>query len=251
MRRARLRELGPQKHDARPTVINTMATASNSFASVSAESLAVGVCVPVEFPEVELRLALGKGGHTPVFWHNTGEAAVDACRECDLDLFILGVRRPDSQALACVGALVENGASTKVILICERSGEGDIRKALDAGARALVPLSEVGEALLPVIGVVRAGQVSVPGPSGNEAGRKVLTAREKQVLGQVVLGMTNAEIAGKLFLAESTVKSHLSSAFMKLGVTSRNEATALILNPATGVGLGILTIPSEQVSAAR
>lgn len=196
-------------------------------------------------------MALGRGGHAPVFWHNTTDAAIDACRESELDLFLLGVRRPDPQALECVGSVIEAGSSTKVILMCERSGEGDIRKALDAGARALVPLSEVSGALLPVIGVVRAGQVSVPGLSGGEAGRKVLTAREKQILGQVVLGMTNAEIAAKLFLAESTVKSHLSSAFAKLGVTSRNEAAALILNPATGVGLGILTIPSEKVSASR
>jgi DNA-binding NarL/FixJ family response regulator len=59
------------------------------------------------------------------------------------------------------------------------------------------------------------------------------------------MGMTNAEIAAKLFLAESTVKSHLSSAFAKLGVASRSEAAAVILDSRTGVGLGILTIPSN------
>lgn len=228
-----------------------MATASNSRATISTESLAVGVCVPTGFPEVELRLTLSKGGHAPLFWHNAADAAVSACQESDLDLFLLGARRPDPEALECVGSVLKAGSSTKVILVCERSGEGDIRKALDAGARALVPLDKVSDALLPVIGAVRAGQVSVPGPSGGEAGRKVLTAREKQILGQVVLGMTNGEIAAKLVLAESTVKSHLSSAFAKLGVASRYEATALILNPATGVGLGILTIPSEKVSASR
>ena len=207
--------------------------------------------MPVDFPEAELRVALRQGGHATTFWHDTVDAATDACRESDPDLFLLGARRPDRGALECVASLVAACLSTKVILICERSGEGDIRKALDAGARALVPLSEAGDALLPVIAVVRAGQVSVPGAAGREAGRKVLTSREKQILGQVVLGMTNAEIATKLFLAESTIKSHLSSAFSKLGVASRNEAAALILNPATGVGLGILTIPSEKVTASR
>ena len=228
-----------------------MATVSNSFPRVTAESLAVGVCVPTEFPKAELRVALRQGGYEPAFWHNTVDAAIEDCRESDLDLFILGVRRPDAQALAFVSSLINACSSAKVILICERSGEGDVRKALDAGARALVPLSEVGGALLPVIEVVKAGQVSVPRAGGGEAGRKVLTSREKQILGQVVLGMTNAEIATKLFLAESTVKSHLSSAFSKLGVASRNEAAALILNPTTGVGLGILTIPSEKISALR
>ena len=71
--------------------------------------------------------------------------------------------------------------------------------------------------------------------------------REKQILGLVVMGMTNAQIASKLFLAESTVKSHLSSSFTKLGVASRNEAVGLILDPTRGQGLGILTIPAEKM----
>jgi DNA-binding NarL/FixJ family response regulator len=74
----------------------------------------------------------------------------------------------------------------------------------------------------------------------------VLSTREKQVLGMVVLGFTNGEIAGKLHLAESTVKSHLSSSFTKLGVRSRSEAAALILDPATGLGTGILAISDEE-----
>lgn len=228
------------------TVSDSSATSSNGIAIPG-----VGVCVPLEFPEVKLRLALRRGGIDSAFWSNDADGAIAACLESKPDILLIGVRRPDAQTLELVGSLAAKSKATRVIIICERSGEGDARKALDAGVRALVPLSEIDEALLPVVGAVRAGQVSVPGASGREAGRKVLTAREKQILGQVVLGMTNAEIASKLFLAESTVKSHLSSAFAKLGVTSRNEAAALILNPSTGVGLGILTIPSEKVSTSR
>ena len=238
----------PQKPDTTLSVVNSMATAPNPSATVPAESHAVGVCAPAEFPRAELRIALGRGGYTAVFWHDSVDAAVDACGDTAPDLFLLGVRHPDSEALGCVGVLLEACSSTKIVLVCERSGAGDVRKALDAGARALVPLSEVGAALVPVLGVVMAGQVSVPGPAGREAGRHVLTAREKQILGQVVLGMSNAEIAAKLYLAESTIKSHLSSAFAKLGVASRNEAAALILDPASGVGMGILTIPSQKIS---
>ena len=214
-------------------------------------ALSVGVCVPGELPDAALREVLGESEHALAFWHTSPDAAIEACREGEPDLFLLGVRRPDSHSLECIRDLVEACESTKVILVCERSGEGGVRRALDAGARALVPLSKVESALLPVIEVVRAGQVSVPGSRSKEVGRNVLTTRERQVLGQVVLGMTNAEIAAKLFLAESTVKSHLSSAFPKLGVTSRSEAAALILNPTSGVGPGILTIHTEKASAVR
>ena len=68
---------------------------------------------------------------------------------------------------------------------------------------------------------------------------RALTTREKQILMLVVTGLTNSQIAAELFLAESTVKGHLSSAFSKLGVSSRSEAAAVILDPERGRGLGI------------
>jgi DNA-binding NarL/FixJ family response regulator len=74
-----------------------------------------------------------------------------------------------------------------------------------------------------------------------------LSSREKQILGLVVMGYMNSQIAEQLFLAESTVKSHLSSAFGKLGVRSRNEAVNLILDPERGLGMGILALGGEPL----
>lgn len=67
----------------------------------------------------------------------------------------------------------------------------------------------------------------------------------------VVLGFSNGEIASKLFVAETTVKSHLYSAYRKLDVRSRQEAAALILDSSQGLGLGILTISNEPSRAKR
>jgi DNA-binding CsgD family transcriptional regulator len=67
--------------------------------------------------------------------------------------------------------------------------------------------------------------------------------REKQVLQLVADGLTNAEIACRLFLSESTVKSHLSSSFRKLGVSSRSEAAAVVLDADHG-----LAPPSRPVA---
>ena len=80
--------------------------------------------------------------------------------------------------------------------------------------------------------------------------RPVLSPREKQILAMVVMGFPNREIANRLFLAETTIKSHLSSAFVKLGVRSRHEATSLILDSANGLGTGILAISDDAEKLA-
>ena len=72
------------------------------------------------------------------------------------------------------------------------------------------------------------------------------------MLALVVEGCTNAEVATRLFLAESTVKSHLSGAFARLGVRSRRDAVALILDPASGLSsiLGPEAEPARRFARA-
>jgi DNA-binding NarL/FixJ family response regulator len=141
-------------------------------------------------------------------------------------------------------------ADSLVAVVSTDLRHGVIQSALGAGARAFVAMDRLDEALLPSLAAALAGQLVLPGGRDRQLLSHVLTSREKQVLGLVVMGMTNGEIAGKLFLAESTVKSHLSSAFSKLGVRSRNEAAATILDPNSGVGTGILTIEGHDESPA-
>jgi two-component system, NarL family, response regulator DesR len=231
-----------QKGAVASVVVPKMTTTTAAPKSIMGAT--TGVCIPPDFPEVAIRSALDQAGHAVAFWHADHEAAIEACREESPELLLLGSCRIDATGLECIRALVEAGRSTKLVLICERSGQGEVRKALDAGVRGLVALNDVEVALPSVIEVVRAGQISVPSSRGKELPKRILTAREKQILGLVVMGMTNAEIATKLFLAESTIKSHLSSAFAKLGVSSRSEAATVILDPRSGAGLGILTIPT-------
>ena len=140
------------------------------------------------------------------------------------------------------------GGGAHTVLVGD-AGRGDepaaIRRAFRAGAAGYVRLDEVATALVPTILAVAAGQSALPAERREDALPPSLTGRERQVLSLVVMGLSNAEIGERLFVAESTIKSHLSSAFAKLGVGSRNEAVARILDPRTGLGVGILTIPRD------
>ena len=135
------------------------------------------------------------------------------------------------------------------ILVCDHAGPLDVRLLLQAGVRGIVLREQMAETLLPAVAAVASGQVCVPTRDVIGAERPVLSIREKQVMGLVAMGLMNIEIAERLFLAESTVKSHLSSAFGKLGVRSRHEAVELLLNPASGLGLGILSLDAEAIPA--
>jgi DNA-binding CsgD family transcriptional regulator len=96
------------------------------------------------------------------------------------------------------------------------------------GADAVLLERDVDAILGPVARVAAAGQVSLPAALRHAIQRPALSHRERQILGLAVAGLTNAQIARRFFIAESTVKTHLSSAFRRLGVHSRREAAALI-----------------------
>ena len=162
------------------------------------------------------------------------------------DVVVLIESDSDNEPAKQVRELLEELPEALVVLVAAEDGNGAVPSALRAGASGFVPIETFEIALGPTVQAVVAGQVSIPQSRRSELDRQPLTTREKQTLALVVMGMTNAEIATKLFLAESTVKSHLSSAFGKLGVRSRNEAAAVILDPHSSVGMGILTIPTEK-----
>jgi DNA-binding NarL/FixJ family response regulator len=149
--------------------------------------------------------------------------------------------------LAAASELVEADPHTPVVVICRRSDLPQVRSLLAAGVRGVVLEHELEAALEPTVAAVAAGQVCVPGDHAGSLAPPLLSVREKQVVGLAAMGLSNREIAERMFLAESTIKSHMSSAFVKLGVRSRHEATDLIVNRAWGIGLGILSIDAEPV----
>jgi DNA-binding NarL/FixJ family response regulator len=118
-------------------------------------------------------------------------------------------------------------------------------RALAARVEGSVLASDLHRALLSTLWAISAGQCVVPRSVRQLVDRPPLSPRERQILAMVVLDCSNAEIARKLVVTESNVKSHLTSAFSKLGVTSRSAAAELILDRESGLGPGILRISPD------
>lgn len=163
---------------------------------------------------------------------------------------VVAVAESDGDATrAVIKQLHEALPSTRIVaVIGEPRG---VRRMLKDGADGVVLEGDLESALAVTIQAVNAGQIVVARELRANVERDALSFRERQILGLVVLGFTNGEIAGQLCLAESTVKSHLSTAFNKLGVRSRKEAVALILDPDEGLGTGILAISGREQALAR
>jgi DNA-binding NarL/FixJ family response regulator len=104
------------------------------------------------------------------------------------------------------------------------------RHLLDAGIEGIVVESELEATLAIAVRAVCAGHLSLPREMRHVAEMPALSHRERQILGLVAAGLTNEQIAARLYLAKSTVAGHLTGVFRRLGVRSRAEAVTMILS---------------------
>jgi DNA-binding NarL/FixJ family response regulator len=172
----------------------------------------------------------------------TAEQLAASAPEVDVAILYAGVTGTAELLDAVRRARNALPSSVALVAVWPERVASDSRRALRAGADGLVSENDLDRTLAPTLHAVRSGVICVPRPMRARLESESLSMREKQVLSMLVMGFTNAEIAAKMFLAESTVKSHLSSAYTKLGVRSRKDAATMILDPVAGLGPGILTI---------
>lgn len=149
------------------------------------------------------------------------------------DVVILDMRMPKGDGLTTLSKLKKSHPDVKVIILSMFEDPEHINQALDQGASGYVvksinPLDLASAIRQAVEGTV----ITRSGPPAGEAPKTAqqqnpggLTERELAILKLVAEGLSNLDIASKLYVTEQTVKFHLSNIYRKLGVGNRTEAT--------------------------
>jgi two-component system response regulator DevR len=176
--------------------------------------------------------------------------ALAFARRLEPDVVVLDMRLPDRAGIEICAELRELSPGSR-ILICSGMSEGTaLMEAARAGADGFVskeaPNTEIVDAVrrvadgAAVVGADSAAAIFRHARSGPSERSKLadLTDREREVLGQLTLGLTNREIASRLFVSEKTVRNHVSSVLHKLGLRHRTEAALFAAPLRSELGAG-------------
>jgi DNA-binding NarL/FixJ family response regulator len=167
-----------------------------------------------------------------------GDEALRLSRELDPDVILMDVRMPNLDGVEATRRLVESGARARVLVLTTFDLDEYVYAAIRAGASGFLLKDVEPTELVDAIRVVAAGN-SLFGPEATQrllerfaespaSTRAVeldqLTDREREILSLMANGLSNAELAQRLYLTEATIKSHVSSILRKLGVRDRVQA---------------------------
>jgi NarL family two-component system response regulator LiaR len=168
----------------------------------------------------------------------SGQMALQRCAKLQPDVILMDMAMPDMDGATATRLIRQKFPQIQVIALTSFK-EGDlITNALEAGAIGYLLKDVTAEDLARAIRAAHAGratlspeaaQAMVETASQPPAPGLDLTDRERQVLALMTEGLNNTQIAGRLTVSPSTIKSHVSSILSKLGVASRTEAVSLAL----------------------
>ena len=189
----------------------------------------------------------GVGGITVVAEAGDADAALKAVEASHPDVVIMDVRLPGRSGIEACREIRSAFPDTKVLMLTAHSDDEALFSSIMAGAAGFV-LKQVrgsdlvgairqvarGESLLdPTVTARVLARLRGDGAQPND-GTADLTPQERKILDLVAEGMTNRQIAEKVFLAEKTVKNYVSNILMKLGLSRRAEAAAFMARRSAG-----------------
>ena len=191
-----------------------------------------------------------------------GLAALALLESLEVDVLLLDLHMPRMDGFACLDAVTIRWPELPVVILTVEEDSDVALEVMRRGAAAYVPKYVRPGDLATLVRQVAGGAVLIGGNrlagalgGMSQPGSEVvepkpthgLTQRELEVLNLVAQGMSNADIARRLFITTKTVKYHLTTIFGKLGVRNRTEAAA----SAIGMGLTSRRVPGGPESSPR
>jgi NarL family two-component system response regulator LiaR len=168
----------------------------------------------------------------------SGQAAIQLCVQIRPDVVLMDMVMPDMDGATATRLIRKQFPTVQVLALTSFKEEILVQSALQAGAIGYLLKDVSADELAQAIRAAHAGratlspeaaQALVNAASQPPAPGFDLTERERAVLALMVEGLNNTQIAGRLTISPSTVKSHVSNILSKLGVASRTEAVTLAL----------------------
>jgi len=167
-----------------------------------------------------------------------GREAIEKCEQTQPNVILMDLIMPDLGGVAATRMILQRWPEIRVLVLTSFQEKDLVQEALQAGATGYLLKNISGEELADAIRSTYAGKPTlareaveslIQTKSTKPTSGQDLTRRELDVLSLLVKGMSNPEIAGRLSVSRSTVKSHVSSILSKLGVSNRVEAIALAI----------------------
>jgi DNA-binding NarL/FixJ family response regulator len=163
----------------------------------------------------------------------TGAEAMQMYRSTRPTVIVFDLLLPDVKGSEVIQKICAESSNTQVIVLTTITGDEEIYRALEAGARGYLFKDSARKDLVGAIRTVVAGRRYIPPPVGallaENLPRSGLSAREIQVLELVATGMRNKEVAYQLEVTEATVNSHVKHILEKLNASDRTEAVVTAL----------------------
>jgi DNA-binding NarL/FixJ family response regulator len=197
-------------------------------------------CLIVDDHEVVregLRLSLSRATNIRVIGEaSDGKSAVALAERRRPDIVIMDVRMPEMDGLEATKLLGERNPDIPVLIFTAYSERSLLSRGLDSGAKGYILKEAPHHTLVRAIEKVSSGEVYVD-PALMPAflpgkGDDMLTGREREILQLLADGMSNADVAAKLFISQETVKSHVRHILTKLEADTRTHAVAIALREA-------------------
>ena len=147
------------------------------------------------------------------------------------DVVLLDLRMPGADGLTCLAQIKKRHPEVKVVILSVTTDEKVIQTVLQRGASAFIVKSinpvDLPSALRQAVEGTVYSAIGLPDPGDSAARAAGLTERETAILTALARGLSNEAIGKELWVAEQTVKFHLTNIYRKLGVSNRTEAARL------------------------